>query len=160
MRGWPFFFFCCSVVNWLKQMVPQPVTPGSIPTEPSSKSSRSSLDKSTNKYTKLSSSTPVGRGTNIHWQRQSQLMNTNLKPARLKIPITLRTHFDLLGWILVLHAELHVCLSSFVSTTWISQWHLTGYWQQGLRVRFQSLSFSSRASHLLSLRRAERQKTL
>ncbi|KAM8750816.1 uncharacterized protein AB9X84_012591 [Acanthopagrus schlegelii] len=34
-----------NVANWLKQMVPQPVTPGSVPIEPSPKSSRSSLDK-------------------------------------------------------------------------------------------------------------------
>ncbi|XP_051808015.1 cyclic nucleotide-gated cation channel beta-1-like [Acanthochromis polyacanthus] len=36
-----------NVVNWIKQMIPQPVIlpPGAVPPEPSSKSSRSSLDK-------------------------------------------------------------------------------------------------------------------
>ncbi|KAM7003457.1 uncharacterized protein LKV04_004510 [Tautogolabrus adspersus] len=35
-----------NVVNWIKQMVPQPVMPpGAIPVEPSNKSTRSSLDK-------------------------------------------------------------------------------------------------------------------
>ncbi|XP_035800161.1 cyclic nucleotide-gated cation channel beta-1-like isoform X2 [Amphiprion ocellaris] len=36
-----------NVVNWIKQMIPQPVIlpPGAVPLEPSSKSSRSSLDK-------------------------------------------------------------------------------------------------------------------
>ncbi|KAK2841943.1 hypothetical protein Q5P01_012143 [Channa striata] len=35
------------MVNWIKQIIPQPVTlpPGAVPAEPSSKSSRSSLDK-------------------------------------------------------------------------------------------------------------------
>ncbi|XP_026166987.1 cyclic nucleotide-gated cation channel beta-1 [Mastacembelus armatus] len=39
--------FTPNVVNWIKQMIPQPavVPPGAVPTEPSSKSSRSSLDK-------------------------------------------------------------------------------------------------------------------
>lgn len=46
---------CCSVVNWIKQIVPQPILlpPGSVPIEPSTKSSRSSLDKSTNTHDRI-----------------------------------------------------------------------------------------------------------
>ncbi|XP_047452181.1 cyclic nucleotide-gated cation channel beta-1-like [Mugil cephalus] len=37
--------FAPNVVGWIKQMIPQPVPPGAVPTEPSNKSPRTSLDK-------------------------------------------------------------------------------------------------------------------
>lgn len=48
-RCYVFSSSVCSVVNWIKQIIPQPVVqpPGGVPTEPPPKTSRSSLDKST-----------------------------------------------------------------------------------------------------------------
>lgn len=44
--------FCSSMVNWIKQMVPQPVIlpPGAVPIERPKKSSRSSLDKGMHQF--------------------------------------------------------------------------------------------------------------
>lgn len=130
------------MVNWIKQMVPQPVMlpPGAVPIERSKKSSRSSLDKST--YTQL-------------WMHsKGHLSHTTIVTLKSMNPTCCDFRGHILGsvWWLFFSFTLkcvHVFVSSYVSTTGIPQWNLSGHWQQGLRVRFEpSQSLKGQWVHL------------
>lgn len=109
----------CSMVNWIKQMVPQPVIlpPGAVPIERPKKSSRSSLDKGMHQCILICLS---------HFEN-----------CALHIFAVTNILFVCLFFCLNLTLCAYLgSLYSYVSATGIPQRDLSGYWQQGLRVHF------------------------